>query len=113
MENELDPQSTLICRCYQLFYLIVILGNCDILETNRISFYAWIQVREVWSAHSFEVICFQHYKDTRVWGQLPQSGSGQVPDPNGIFGYLSGLHVFLAFSPTVVTLGLTIMIVGC
>ncbi|GKE72218.1 hypothetical protein Tco_1534259, partial [Tanacetum coccineum] len=28
------------------------LGNDDLLETNEISYLAWIRVREVWSIHS-------------------------------------------------------------
>ncbi|GJW52743.1 reverse transcriptase domain-containing protein [Tanacetum coccineum] len=47
-----------------------ILSNCDLLETNRISYHAWMRVRELWSAHFIELICFHHDKDAMAKGSV-------------------------------------------
>ncbi|GJW13022.1 hypothetical protein Tco_0017155 [Tanacetum coccineum] len=63
-------------RCHLLILeSSTILDNYDLLEINEISYRAWMRVREVWSAYSFELICFHHDKDAGVKGQCPFLGS--------------------------------------
>ncbi|GJX82048.1 RNA-directed DNA polymerase, eukaryota, reverse transcriptase zinc-binding domain protein [Tanacetum coccineum] len=62
-------------------------GNWDLLEINGILYRARIQVREVWSAYSFELIRFHHDKDVGVKGVAPPfrvKGQRLLLGPSGL-----------------------------